>query len=590
MATKDEVVSAITHIMNTLHSDQWRGNLNNFDFQQLKSIYEDDTPGSTYVKDTLLGALRNQWPTLFDPKTGAEVTPQAPPAPTAPAGSTTTPDHTSPENTDPSVNNPPPPQNQEQANAPGGQAGSPQGTDDELSGKAAETAKKLDDALAKNRTELSEADVQLSDAILSATTSDEAGKAKLNALKQSIIDEVNRIGPEAMNTRAGMEEFATFLQGKTSDIMNVANTAKLDSESQSKVMDAIGARLNALAEQNGTGGGPADPDNPNPGQQPAAPGTPADPGVTPGGPEDPGLPLDPLLTGGLPSDPFMQGLGGALGPALGAMGSLPSALGSAIPSFGGGGAGLSDLGPAIGSALRDAGANGPGGADDDDPSKLKDPFAGNEEDGEGEHKDEPGELKDPQTQPAGNTTQQNGQPAAPGEPGQPPVAGAAPAPGPDLTVKVDGLGEVKVDNPALANAAREVLNGGNVHDAFNRFNIPIPPPGTPVTENAVSPGKTVFGDIGQYTDHQIMALGDNKAWVNGEVVPLDKVEQGTSFLGWMHPTMPASATPVAVTSPPPVMTPQAEPVTQAAAPAPAAVPAPAGGGLRDVFPGLSRPS
>lgn len=582
MATKDEVVSAITHIMNQLHSDKWRGNLNNFDFQQLKAIYEDDTPGSTYVKDTLLGALRNQWPTLFDPKTGAEVTPPAAPtdsAPTAPAGSTG--------GTDPGLNNPPPPNNHGQQPSPaGGQPASPDGSSDELSGKAADTVKKLDSALAKNRTDLNEADVQLSDAILSATTSDEAGKTKLNALKQSIIDEVNRIGPDAMNTRAGMQEFATFLQGKTSDIMNVAHTAKLDSESQSKVMDAIGARLNALAQQHGTPAEPGDPESPAPGEQPAAPGTPGDPG-TPGTPGDPGLPMDPLLNGGLPSDPFMQGLGGALGPALGALGSVPSALGSAIPSFGGGGGGgLSDLGPAIGSALRDAGAHDPADKPEEDkPSELKDQLAGKPDE------DKPGELKDQQTTPAGNNGN-NQQPTEPGQPGQPPVAGAAPpAPGPDLTVKVEGLGDIKVDNPALANASREVLAGGNVHDAFNRFNIPIPPPGTPVTDNAVSPGKTVFGDIGQYTDHQIMALGDNKAWVNGQVVPLDKVEQGTNFLGWMHPSTPAAATPVAVTSPPPVMQTPAAPVAQAAAPAPAPAPAPAtGSGLRDVFPGLSRPS
>lgn len=47
------------------------------------------------------------------------------------------------------------------------------------------------------------------------------------------------------------------------------------------------------------------------------------------------------------------------GPAMGALGSLPGALGSAIPSLGGGGlggAGLGDLGSALGSALHDGAA------------------------------------------------------------------------------------------------------------------------------------------------------------------------------------------------------------------------------------------
>lgn len=589
MATKDEVVDAITHIMNATHSDQWRGKLNNFDYQQLKAIYDDSTPGSTFVKDSLIGALRNQYPTLFDPKTGAIVDPPAggapaSPAPTTPAGSTTGPE-IDPQNTGPRSTTPAAPDKPGQANPSAGQPGSPEGTD-ELSGKAADTAKKLDAALTKNRSDLNAADVQLSDAILSASTSDEAGKTQLNGLKQSIIDEVNRIGPDTMNTRAGMQEFATFLQHKTSDIMKVIGNAKLDSDSQSKIMDALTARFNALGQHNGPG--EPDPENPSTPGAPAAPGTPADPAApgTPGAPGEPGLGPDPLLGAGLPSDPFMQGLGGALAPALGAMSSLPQALGSAIPGLGGGGGGLSDLGPAIGSALREAGATDK--PEDDKPGELKDHLGGKSDEKNPELKDHP-ETKPGET---GQQQGQNGQPGAPGQPAAPPVAGATPVAAPDLTVKVEGLGTLKAENPALAMASREVLAGGNVHDAYNRFNIAVPPPGTPVTDNAVSPGKTVFGDIGQYTDHQIMALGDNKAWVNGQVVPLDKVEQGTNFLGWLHPHMPVAATPVGVTAAAPVMTPAAVPQTASPivqASAPLAAPIPPGTGLQDAFPGLSRP-
>ncbi len=585
MATKDEVVDAITHIMNATHTDQWRGKLNNFDYQQLKAIYDDSTPGNTFVKDTLLGALRNQYPTLFDPKTGAIVNPPAgtaAPAPTSPAGSTTTPE-TTPDNTGQPTNTPATPGKPEQTNHAAGQPSSPDGTD-ELSGKAAEAAKKLDTALTKNRSDLNAADVQLSDAILSASTSDEAGKTQLNGLKQSIIDEVNRIGPDTINTRAGMQEFATFLQDKTSDIMKVVSNAKLDSDSQSKIMDALTARFNALGQHNGQSpSDPANPSAPAPGAPPGSPADPATPG-TPGSPGDPGLGPDPLLGAGLPSDPFMQGLGGALGPALGAMGSLPQALGSAIPGLGGGGGGLSDLGPAIGSALKEAGANDK--PEDDKPGELKDHLGGKPDEKNPELRDHP------ETKPGepGPQQGQNGQPGAPGQP-VPPPAGATPVAAPDLTVKVEGLGTLKADNPALAMASREVLAGGNVHDAYNRFNIALPPPGTPVTDNAVSPGKTVFGDIGQYTDHQIMALGDNKAWVNGQVVPLDKVEQGTNFLGWLHPHMPAPAAPVGVTAAAPVMTSAAVPqVTAAVTPAvaPLSAPVPTGSGLQDAFPGLNR--
>lgn len=563
MATKDEVVSAITHIMNNIHSDQWRGKLNDFEYQQLKSIYEDSTAGDTPVKDTLIGSLRNQWPSLFDPKTGGEVNPRetpvvagSPSPSTSPAGST-------------GPSTPEAPKSESGQGSSGGE-----GTD-ELSGKAADAAKKLDTALAKNHSDINDANGQLTDAILSAKTADAQGKGKLNSLKQSIIDEVDRIGPNAMDTRAGMEEFATFLQGKTSDIMNVIRTANLDSESQAKVMDALTARFTALGKKGGQSAKPGpDPDNP------AAPGTPGEPGATPGAPgspADPGLGPDPLLNGALPSDSLLSGLGSAIGPAAGALGSLPGMLGSAIPSMGGGsGGGLGDLGSTIGSALRDA--NGPAG-EDGKSGELKDQHTGGDDKHGEDNKDgkdgKSPELKDQKPGADPNAQQQPGAPA-----NGMPVAAAGTAPGPDLMVKIDGLGDIKLDNPALAMAGREVIAGGNVHDAYNRAGIAQPPPGTPVTTNAVSPGKTVFGDVGQYVDHQIMALGDNKAWVNGKVVALDQIEQGTNFLGWMHPSLPTPATPAPVLAPGPVT---AAPVIAASAPAAPSV------SVGAAFPGLSGP-
>lgn len=91
-----------------------------------------------------------------------------------------------------------------------------------------------------------------------------------------------------------------------------------------------------------------------------------------------------------------------------------------------------------------------------------------------------------------------------------------------------------VDNPAVAKAGRAVLEGANINDAFQQAGIPLSPPGTPVTA-PVSPSRLAFGDIGQYTDHRVMALGGSKAWVNGQVAPLEQLETGPNFLGWEHP-------------------------------------------------------
>ena len=81
MATKDEVVSAITHIENLLHTDNWRGALNKSGYQRLKAILEDQTSGDGWVPDSLIGALPNQSPEYFDPKTGTELTPGPDPPP-----------------------------------------------------------------------------------------------------------------------------------------------------------------------------------------------------------------------------------------------------------------------------------------------------------------------------------------------------------------------------------------------------------------------------------------------------------------------------------------------------------------------------
>ena len=80
----------------------------------------------------------------------------------------------------------------------------------------------------------------------------------------------------------------------------------------------------------------------------------------------------------------------------------------------------------------------------------------------------------------------------------------------------------------------------------------LSPPGSPVT-SAVSPGRLAFGDIGQYTDHRVMALSGSKVWANGQVTPLEQLETGPNFLGWERPPPAPSAAPMftaSATAPP----------------------------------------
>jgi hypothetical protein len=426
---------------------------------------------------------------------------------------------------------------------------------DGLGGAAVDAAKRLNDALEKNRNAINTADEQLADAILKATTSSDQGKARLRSLQQSIVDEVTKLGP-TLDTPAGQQQLADFLEGKTSEILDVLKTAGLDSSSQGAVLDGLAARYTALdSHKPGTERGGEDH---SPAGIAASPGNnAASPGNTVGGPGGPGgqVPDDPLL-GGLASDPLMAGLGSLGWPALGTLGGAPGALGGLTPFGGGlgGGVPLGDLGAGIGSAIRDADTQGNFA---DRPDDIKDPVQTRSHASESDVSEKPDQLKDPptsdpDTNPAagpGGAIEPAGAAAGPAQTTPPP------APPPDATIQLPDGSTVTVGNAAVAKAGRAVLDGAAINDAFQQAGIALSPPGAPVTA-PVSPSRLAFGDIGQYTDHRVMALDGSKVWLNGQVTPLEQLETGPNFLGWERPP--------------------AVPVTGSAAPASAAAAQPAG--------------
>lgn len=416
-----------------------------------------------------------------------------------------------------------------------------------LSGAAAEAAKRLDAALEKNRSALNEADQKLADAILAATSSSEQGKAQLQQLQQSIIDQVTKLGP-TLDTSAGQQQLADFLQGKTSDITSVLKNAGLDSASQSAVLDGLTARYDALSEAKTGDGG--DGEKAPTGAAGTPPGAPAPAGTAPtgaaGDTSPAGLTGDPMLDG-LASDPLLSGLGSMLGPGMGALGSPPGMMGGMMP-MGGGGLPLGDIGSGIGSAIR--GGTDAGKDSATDPAgDLKDPALGDKHGGT-EKSDDDGAVKDPpagakpETKPAGTEGATPPQEVTAGTGQVAPTGQPAPV---DTTVKLPNGATVTTDSAALAKAGRAVLEGMPVDDAYRQAGINLSPAGAPVTA-PVSPSRLVFGDIGQFTDHRVMALGDNKVWVNGQVSPLEQLQTGPNFLGWEHPAAPAPAQTVVTTS------------------------------------------
>jgi uncharacterized protein DUF4226 len=425
-------------------------------------------------------------------------------------------------------------------------AGSPPAT--ELTGAAADAARRLDDALAKNHTAINDADDRLADAVLRASSSSADGKQRLQHLQQDIIDEVNKIGP-SLDTASGQHQLAEFLQGKTSDILAVLKNAGLDSDSQARVLDGLSTRYRALTDDGSSGGGAdgksVSGSGDNAGTNTAS-GTEGGPTSIEGAGTGERVRDDPLLDG-LASDPMMSRLGMMTAPALGALGSLPAALGSAIPSFGGSGLGggdLGDLGSAIGGALHDAERDPAEVAADEPADTLKDPSASTTVESKSQDA----------TRPAGSSDQDGnpGEANAAFSGGAPPTAAAAPGQAamsstqvelPDNTVRTAAT-------VALAQAGRAVLSGDNVDDAFAAANLQLPPLGAPVSA-PISPSRLEFGDVGQYTDHRVMALSKDSVWINGQVTPIDQLETGPNFLGWTRVSANTAAvtTAAAVSSP-----------------------------------------
>lgn len=410
-----------------------------------------------------------------------------------------------------------------------GKTPAPAPGDDGFLGKAAEASQRVDDALAKNKTALAEADEELVDAVLGAKTGSDEGKAQLQALQSALIDQIHKLGP-TLDTPAGQQQLNDFLQGKTQEILGIIKSSGMDAESKAGVLDALSQRYEVVEGSKGAGtestapadaGGIGQSSSSTGGSAPAAPA--ADAGGDP-------LASDPLLSG-LASDPLMGGLGGLAGPALGALSGLPGAMGSMMPGMGGG-MPLGDLGGAI----KEASARTPEDAadalkDDSAADKAKDESSSSDEKTDDKSPDE--DKKDAATDPAAakpaDGAQPKPQPVA-AETGQAPP----PQPGPDVSVKLPDGSTVTADSPQLAHAGRLVLEGASLDDAAGQAQVTVLPPGAPVNE-PVSPSQLKMMDYAQFTDHRVMALGGGKVWLNGQVTPVEQMPTGPNFLGWARP-------------------------------------------------------
>lgn len=397
--------------------------------------------------------------------------------------------------------------------ADGSPAGPPE--PDRGQGEAAEAMANAEAALAHQNSVSSQLDMQVITAILNAHLKAVEGKEALIKLQRETESAV--LTRSDLDTPAGARDFQRFLIGKLKDIRAVVLNASLDDTSKSALMAAWTSLYDASKST---------PDDHRPEAAPPGDSTTEQPV------DDLDAGWDPLLDStfaddpGLPADsPGVAPAAGDTTPAAPTTPTVPAA--PPIPSFGGGS--IPGLGGSGGLPL-------PGLAEAGRP----DPALRNLDDEEVPGPDDTGDHPDDHE---GDDDKTHEGDASADKPEAPPA-------GPTTVTLPDG-DTVTAASPQLAAAIKAAVGGAAIADAFHQQGITIPPPGTAVT-TPVDPPQVVPGDIGIFTDRHALALGHEKALLDGQIQRIATVS-GASFLGWEHP--PSATAPAAPPAKPHTPTP-----------------------------------
>lgn len=388
--------------------------------------------------------------------------------------------------------------------APAAAAPAPSEPPDRERGEAAEAIARAEASLAHQNSASSQLDMQVVSAILNAHLQAVDGKDALIRLQHET--EVAVQTRSDLDTPAGARDFQRFLIGKLRDIRAVVLNASLDDTSKSALMAAWTSLYDASKND---GAAPGQPTGAAAGDSVAADGSVVQSA------DEPETDWDPLLDSLWDDDVAGDDPGAsAWAPAPSVPAGVPPA--PSLPSFGAGslpglggmpaGAGWEPTGGLPFGAAPGDGGSEPAETDDEDLADAEDPAS---------------------TQDDGPATEET---AAPDQ---------TPPGGPTLVTLPDG-DTVTAANPQLAAAITAAVAGTPIADAFQRQGLTLPPPGTPVP-NPVDPARLAPGDIGILVDRHAVALGPDKALLDGQIQHIATVS-GPSFLGWEHPPAPAAAT------------------------------------------------
>lgn len=109
-----------------------------------------------------------------------------------------------------------------------------------------------------------------------------------------------------------------------------------------------------------------------------------------------------------------------------------------------------------------------------------------------------------------------------------------------MTAQPENLHSASFESRTAESAAavRAHMNGASVAESYAAQSVALPQPGNPITDPTIliPPSQLKAGDVGVFTDHLVMALGNGKVYIAGQIQTLDSLCLGPDFLGWIDPT------------------------------------------------------
>jgi Domain of unknown function (DUF4226) len=410
--------------------------------------------------------------------------------------------------------------------------GVPAALSDRQEGAAAEAIADAEAALAHQNSASSQLDLQVVSAIMNAHLKTIEGRDALTRLQRETEAAVQTRSD--LDTPAGARDFQRFLIGKLRDIRSVVANASLDDTSKSALMAAWTSLYDASK------GGPSARGE-SPPASPAAPTSAPVRGTTQQTSDLADAGWDPLLDSLLADDPGLlagdsseqYSTPGSSVPVTPTTPVMPS-----IPNFGAGP--IPGLGAALGSP---AGWGGPGGLPLAGPQERTDPAlrALDDEDSPGSENADPTDHASSEEADNHNEDEEHKEDVSTDE--------REPQPAGPTTVTLPDGETVTAASPQLAAAIKAAAGGASIADAFHQQGITIPPPGTAVI-NPLDPLQVAPGDLGMFTDRHALALGHDKALLDGQIQHIATVS-GPSFLGWEHPPTAAATAPATTDTPAP---------------------------------------